>query len=363
MPENATQGPLYKPSPGSRSRRLITVPLYLTLTVVTSASLPVLVPVAAALSLLPPCRGAVPTLLFITGYLWCETLGIVVAGYLWLRHRDREAFIAANYRLQYWWSGSLKRLAERLFRLTFRVDGEAALEGPPALVLPRHASIADTVIPMVFYAIPRAIRLRYVLKRELLLDPCLDIVGNRLPNYFVDRGGQDSERAYRDVSALVRSLGGDEGFLLYPEGTRHSAARRLALTARYTGSADMLAQLARWPDILPPRLGGFCAMLDGNPGRDLLFCAHRGFEGSSHFTSLVNGAWIGAHIRIRFWRVPFHEIPEAAEARKQFLFGQWDRMQREVVALAMPDGCGDQDTGDRPPPSSCGARASSQDSR
>ena len=68
---------------------------------------------------------------------------------------------------------------------------------------------------MVFYAIPFGVRLRYVLKKELLFDPCLDIVGNRLPNYFVDRGGQDSERARRGVAELVRDLGPDEGALIY----------------------------------------------------------------------------------------------------------------------------------------------------
>jgi len=31
-----------------------------------------------------------------------------------------------------------------------------------------------------------------VLKRELLADPCLDIVGNRLPNHFLDRHATDS---------------------------------------------------------------------------------------------------------------------------------------------------------------------------
>ncbi len=315
------------------ARRLATIPAFLILTALVTLALPLLLPAAALLSVVPACRGAVPTLLFIAGYLWCETLGILSAFYLWLRHRDRLRFLDGNYRLQCWWSSSLMRIARRLFRLRFHIDGESSLTGSPALVLPRHASIADTVIPMVFYAIPQRLRLRYVLKKELLLDPCLDIVGNRLPNYFVDRGGQDSDAARQGVAEMIRGLGPDEGALIYPEGTRSSEAKRAALRRRYADSPQMLAQLERWPGLLPPRLGGTLALLGANPGRDLLFCAHTGFEGSSHFRNLLNGAWMNQHIRIRFWRVPFERIPRDPAEHTDFLFAQWDRMANEVAAL------------------------------
>ncbi|MDZ7668936.1 MAG: 1-acyl-sn-glycerol-3-phosphate acyltransferase [Gammaproteobacteria bacterium] len=315
-------------------QRIVTVPGCLLATLILTMLLPGLLLLALLASIWRPCRGAVPTLLFVTGYAWCETIGIVCAAWVWLRFRNQsQAFLDANYRLQYWWAGALKSLAHTLFRLDFEVDGSSALEGAPALVLPRHASIADTVIPMVFYAIPRQIRLRYVLKRELLFDPCLDIVGNRLPNYFVERGGSDTERAAQGVTALVRSIGPSEGVLIYPEGTRSSTGKRRALSERYAQSPAMMEQLKRWPDLLPPRLTGTLALLGANPGRDLLFCAHTGFEGSSHFATLMNGSWLGAKIRIRFWRIPFADIPTSRDAMVDFLFTQWDRMQREVRTL------------------------------
>ncbi|MEZ5559347.1 MAG: lysophospholipid acyltransferase family protein [Pseudomonadales bacterium] len=317
-------------------RRLLTIPSFLGLTLLITGILPALLVLAALISILPGFRGALPTLLFVTGYLWCETLGILAALAIWVRHRDRDAFLEANFRLQCWWADSLKRIAERLFRLSFVIDGTRALEGTAALLLLRHASIADTIIPMVFYAIPQGVRLRYVLKKELLIDPCLDIVGNRLPNYFVDRGGQDSEGARRGVAKMVAGLRRNEGALIYPEGTRYSDTKHSALRVRYANNADMIEQLQRWRVVLPPRLGGTLALLDANPGRDLVFCAHTGFEGSSHFSNLINGSWMGARIAIRFWRVPFAEIPEGAESRTRFLFEQWDRMQAEVLALRNP---------------------------
>ena len=275
--------------------------------------------------------------------MWCETIGITVSAWLWVRHGfpTRNAgnrwhrFLDSNFALQCRWANALKVSAERLFELRFTVEGAEALNGPPVIMLPRHASIADTVIPMVFYAIPKQIRLRYVLKRELLLDPCLDIVGNRLPNCFVARSGVDAQADVDRVAALTRGLGTNEGFLIYPEGTRFSAARQrrvLAGLATRVGGAD-LERMRAWTELLPPRPGGALALIAAAPNLDLVFCAHTGFEGASHFSTLVNGSWIGADIRIRFWRIDHRDIPTDEAEQRAFLFAQWDRMQETVVAL------------------------------
>jgi len=313
------------------ARRLVTIPVLFTLTLAATALAPVLVIAGLLLSCFPATRGSARTILFLLGYLWCETLGVLGSGYLVLRHRNPKRFLAANHDLQRWWTSALKRLAERLFKLQFHVAGERALDGPAAIVIPRHASTADTIIPMAFYATPRRIRMRYVLKRELLLDPCIDIVGNRLPNLFVDRFGVDSEGARCDVAELVRGAGPDEGVLIYPEGTRYGVEKHQALRAQAENNPELLAQLDRWPLLLPPRLGGTLAMLAANPGKDVVFCAHVGFEGSSHFSNLINGSWISADVMIEFWRVPFSDIPADADGQRRFLFAQWDRMHRWVA--------------------------------
>lgn len=314
-------------------RRLVTVPLFLALTLALTALAPLLAVVALLLTAIPATRGALPTTGFILGYLWCETVGIIRAFVILIRYRERDAFLQANFNLQCWWASTLTVIGKRLFRLQYHSTGEETLLGPAAIMLPRHTSIADTVLPMTYYAIPQQIRLRYVLKQELLVDPCLDIVGHRLPNYFVDRRGQDSDGARQGVASMMADLEPFEGALIYPEGTRYSAARHAALETRYQGSPDMLEQLDRWPHLLPPRLGGTLAMLKANPGRDLIFLAHTGFEGSTHFSNLINGSWIGAQIRLKFWRVPFHDIPTSHEAQRDFLFGQWDLMDAAVEEM------------------------------
>ena len=74
------------------------------------------------------------------------------------------------------------------------------------LLFPRHVSVADTLLPAVFVSSRNGILLRHVLKRELLWDPCLDIVGNRLPNCFVRRDSRDSAREIRAVAALAHDV-------------------------------------------------------------------------------------------------------------------------------------------------------------
>lgn len=291
--------------------------------------LPLLLPIAALMSLLPATRGALPTFGFLLGYLWYESIGIIGCAFIWLFYRDQQ-FMDKLYGLQAWWSDGLKGMAERLFRLNFDIKGHEALSGPAAIVIPRHTSIADTIIPMACYATPRSLHIRYVLKKELLWDPCLDIVGNRLPNVFIDRDGPDSELSKSQIRSLMVDLAENEGALIYPEGTRYSAGKHKALAQRFEHNQELTNQLKRWTHLLPPRLGGTLALLEENPGKDVLFCAHVGFEGSSHFSNLINGAWISARIRIQFWRVRYDDIPKEPAALKDWLLAQWDLMHEWV---------------------------------
>jgi 1-acyl-sn-glycerol-3-phosphate acyltransferase len=317
--------------------------LYIALTALLTALAPLLAPLCWLVSFRRGSRGALRSFAFVVVYLWCESIGILVSFWLWLRHAlptrnsgERwRRFLDGNFALQCWWANALKMGAQRLFSLRFVIEGAHVLGGSPVIMLPRHVSIADTIIPMVFYAIPQQVRLRYVLKRELLFDPCLDIVGNRLPNCFVARSGADAQADLDRVAALAGDLGANDGFLIYPEGTRFSAERRrrvLEGLASRVGAAD-LERMRAWSQLLPPRPGGAMTLIRAAPNRDLVFCAHTGFEGASHVRHLINGSWIGADIRIRFWRIDHRDIPGDEAAQRAFLFTQWDRMQETVVEL------------------------------
>lgn len=325
-------------------RRLLTLPLLFLTTALVTLGLPLWWLLAFCVSLLFPAARAAPrVLLFLTTFLWCEVLGVLAAAWLWLRYGlrydpdSRQRFLAANFRLQLWWAGSLERAAAWLFRLRFDVEGADDLGGDGVIMLPRHCSIGDTLIPIVFYCAAQDRRLRYVLKRELLFDPCLDIVGNRLRNYFVDRSAQDSGREVEGIQALAEDLPSDQGILIYPEGTRFSAAKRQALLARLASRDPQLAaRAAAWDRLLPPRSAGPLGLLLANPGRDVVFCAHTGFEGSASFATLFNGSWLDTSVKVRFWRIPHAELPRDRDALRTFLYEQWDRMNTEVTRLQEP---------------------------
>jgi 1-acyl-sn-glycerol-3-phosphate acyltransferase len=179
-----------------------------------------------------------------------------------------------------------------------------------------------------------------VIKRELLWDPCLDIVGHRLPNYFIRRGSEDSDREVRALRDLIRGVRPDEGVLVYPEGTRFSPAKRERILARLRerGQEGLARRAASLKNVLPPRLGGPLALLEDNPGLDVVVCAHTGFERATSFWELWNGGLRKLEVRVCFWRIPFAEIPREREERIDWLFAQWSRIDTWIDRTAGPSG-------------------------
>ena len=92
----------------------------------------------------------------------------------------------AHFAVQRWWADRLVGILHRTAGLTFEVDGLDILAPGPIVICAQHASLADALIP-VWLLGQAGMRPRSVLKDDLQLDPCLDVVGNRLPNHFVDR--------------------------------------------------------------------------------------------------------------------------------------------------------------------------------
>lgn len=319
-------------------RRALTVPGAFAFAALAWGLLPVLVPAAALADALRGARGA-PALrlaLFAPLFGACETGGLLAAGLLGLARpllgRERER--ALLYGLQHLWARALLGSARLCYGLSLEVKGEEAAAGAgPLLVFPRHASAADALLPAVLLGHRHGLRLRYVMKRELLADPCLDVVGQRLPNAFVRRGGNASAREVAAVRALAADLGPREGVVLYPEGTRFSPERRARAVERLRASSrPALAERARaLRALLPPRLGGALALLEARPDADALFLAHAGLEGARSLREVWRGALTGRRVRVELRRVPAPEIPEGEEARIDWLYTQWERLDRWVA--------------------------------
>lgn len=173
--------------------------------------------------------------------------------------------------------------------------------------------------------------MRYVLKRELLWDPCLDIVGRRLPNAFVDRTGDRGRADVEAVARLGENLDDRSAVLIYPEGSRFTPAKleRSLAALRERKLDELLAIATQFRHVLPPRLGGPLALLDAAPSVDVLFVEHAGLESAGTFSQFWSGGLIGQPLRVRLRRFAAANIPR--ERRAEWLFERWAEMDAWIA--------------------------------
>ncbi len=267
-------------------------------------------------------------LLAVGWLLSCELAGLLGAWALWMHrllHRDRARFVAANAGLQRWWTATVFAGARRLYGLRLDLAGlDVAADGGFVLLV-RHCSVLDTVLAAVFVAGPHRRLLRYVLKRELLWDPCLDVVGNRLPNVFVARAPARRDADLAAITALAAAMPPEQGLLIYPEGSRATPTKRARAMAQLeaSGSPAVLERARALAHVMPPRPGGVLAILAARPDLDVIVMGHTGLEGATRVSDLWRGSLIGATIRISLRRYPAASVPAAPEARLLWLFDRW----------------------------------------
>lgn len=314
------------------SRRALTIPLYVAGWGVALAVAP-FAAVAAALRAGVGARLA----LFAAVYFSYEMAGLAWALWLWVTARVRDE--AAHAALQRWWACGLFRAAARIFALELLVTGDEAADPGPLVVLVRHASLADTLLPEVVLAQRHGLRLRYVLKRELLFDPCIDVVGQRLRCAFIARGSGASERELAAIAALARDLGPRDAALIYPEGTRATPEKRARALERLaaSGQAERLTRARALRHVLPPRTAGPLALLEAAAPADALLFAHTGLEGLATLRDVLSGGIVGRRIQVRLWRTPRSVIPRERAAAVRWLDEEWARVDAWIDATK-PEG-------------------------
>jgi 1-acyl-sn-glycerol-3-phosphate acyltransferase len=318
---------------------LKTIPVVVLLFVVVSVLMPVLVVMAAAVDAWRWTRRRRHWMgIRLTAFLWVY-LSAQVGGLVWMLlswlssglGRSHDRLVRSTYRIQGLWARYLFRAVRVVFGLSLEVEGEEAITPGRVVFMARHASLIDTLLPSVLITTRHGIRLRYVLKKELLVDPALDVAGNRLPNFFVDRGARRSGGELAGIAALGGDLGEHEGVLIYPEGTRFRPQRQERAIARLAGSAE-LHEIARGlRNVHPPRPGGALALIDA--GCDVVFVAHSGLDGFASVRDIWRGSLVGRSIAVRFWRVPSTEIPRGRGERTVWLFHQWKQVDAAVAEL------------------------------
>ncbi len=314
------------------ARRALTIPGLLLLFAIDVALLPILLAGALVVDVARG-RGLVMVRfqLALAIALALHVHGVLLLAVAWVlggrwagATNDREGSLDA--RVEVWLARLAWGAATWVYGMRLEIEGADALAGEgPIVFLSRHASLLDPLLPA--FLIGRAERhlsLRYVIKRELTWDPCVDLIGHRIPNGFVRRGQHDTAGAVARIGALARGLGSSDAIVIFPEGTRFSARKRaeilLSLARTNPSAFDRGIGLRH---VLPPHTAGALAVLDAAEPIDVVFCAHTGLEDASHFSDLARGELIGKTVRVRMWRVPAERVPWGRDERVTWLQGWW----------------------------------------
>ena len=320
------------------SRRLRSVPALIAAAVTLVLLVPLWLPVAAISDL---ARGLkrLPTtrlLLFALCWSWLELAGVAAAAGLWMigQRRNRRA----HYALQRWWAAQLMRALTATTGLRIEATDADSMSPGPVVLLCRHASLADSLLSAWIITTKLGMHPRYVLKRELLLDPCLDIVGNRLPNHFLDREATDSTAELAAIAALGVGLATDDVAVIFPEGTRAAPAKRAKALARLAERDPARSQrLATLQHLLPPRPAGSQALVDGCPGADVVIGWHVGFDGLDTFGGILRHlSRTPPPVRFQSVRIPRVDVP-TGDGFVEWLDQQWLAADRAVGDL-LPKG-------------------------
>jgi 1-acyl-sn-glycerol-3-phosphate acyltransferase len=262
-------------------------------------------------------------------WAWIEVAGLTVAALFWLSGQGRN--LNVHFALQRWWAGALMAALRLTVGIRVIVENPEVLVPGPVLVLSRHASLADSLVSAYSMGNAAGLRPRYVLKRELQADPCLDIVGHRLPNYFLNRSSDNQEEELRGLARLGHDLGVNDVAVIFVEGTRANPHKReKILAAMAERSPERAARLRGLQHLLPPKPAGALALLEAAPDVDVVIAGHTGFDGLDTFGGMLKQLEAGAGVtRMWFVRIARCEVP--AEGLIEWLDERWLELDRAVA--------------------------------
>jgi 1-acyl-sn-glycerol-3-phosphate acyltransferase len=321
--------------------------------------LPFWLPVAALADLVSGLR-RFPTVRlfgFVGVYLVHSWIAVLAAFGLWLTSglgrkaepgNSRKAELEPYRRMQAWWAQSLLVWAGRL--LGVRVDWPDLSDLPSGrfIVLSRHASMVDAVLPAVLVTSKLGRFVHYVLKAELRWDPSLDLYGTKLGNHFVTRTGSQTENEPAAIETLAGKAQPGAGIIIFPEGTYASPTTRMRVlgslertAARNDADDDDrlvldLAQRLRF--LLPPKPAGTLALFDGAPDADVVVLGHLGLEGVAHLRGLRHRLPLNEPIRLRWWVHPRDQVPNDPDGQVAWLNARWLELDGWVADQQRTDG-------------------------
>ena len=312
-------------------RRSISITGLVVMTVVSTTLAPLSVPALAVVDTVRGRRRLPLARLNLFGIWWCwiEVIGLVSALGMWAVGRARDGDL--HYRLMSWWAGALMWGMGTALGRRPQVEGVEHLATGRAIVLSRHASLADSLLSAWSIATTARLHPRYVLKRELLWDPCLDVVGLRIPNHFLARAVDDNAAELEALRELARDLGERDVVVIFAEGTRANPVKRARALERIAErSPERAARMSELRHLLPPRPAGSVALVEADPENDLVSAWHVGFEGMDTFGGIISSLTSGVPaFRFVVTRHDRESVP-TGPGFADWLDARWLEMDSEV---------------------------------
>lgn len=335
------------PLPGRWTRRIVIHPLmWFTGVWLLAVAIPVGLIILAVSSYLVPGRLRVLRLLgFAIVYLSLEVVGITLAALTWVLSGfgvalRRDWFVELHYRILAMLLRILYWFAARLFALTVDDegpelpgdDGDPTTTEHPLLVLSRHAGPGDSFLLVHELLSWQGRRPRIVLKDTLQLDPVIDLYLNRLPMRFVDPTSGDQAETLAAISKLAATMRDRDALLIFPEGGNVTPMRRLRAIERLRRSGrDAAARRAEGiQHLLPPRPAGVASALAANPGLHVVVVAHTGLDRLNTPRDIWRELPVSKTLHLRWHVIPGSVVPVELEGLSDWLFTEWERMDRWV---------------------------------
>jgi len=276
---------------------------------------------------------------FFLVYLFSSVIGVIIFTIIylvsWVTWPSRKRWLRWNYVWQYYW-GARIFFEPGLKALGLQVEIDLPKEGlrkRPKIFFLRHASFADTLLPQG--TLSKDYEMRYIVKKELIFDPALNVAGSRTPNFFlyreVGQGGIEVE--IEAIRNLVKDLTPDSpvAVSIWPEGTRFSYKKRERVLESLQKKDPKAYEIAKGlKHTLLPRLGGALALLEANPCADVIFCSHVGLEAAADFKEVFQGKICNAPVKVKFEQVKFEDIPKTKEARTEWIYQHWQSMDKWI---------------------------------
>lgn len=328
--------------PPAAVRRPLTITAWLAMSVVCLLGSPILL---AAAALVSAVTGRPQVLIFarlMITYFALELAGLVACGALWLA--SAGGLLIRTECIQRWHHWLLRRLVHAFARRWLALlqvelaaeppnDATRALAGDePLLFFSRHAGPGDTILLIDRLLTEFDRRPRIVFKRSIAIDPCIDLIGHRLPHAVLDTS--DAEQCEARIEAVAAKLDRRGVLLLFPEGgnftveRRRRAIQKLWRLRRYREAA----QAAGMPNVLPPHPAGALAALRGNPRAGVIFATHSGLGLAAFPRELWRDAPLCGTFTTQMWLVPASERPTQPDAQVVWIYDWWKRLDEWIEA-------------------------------